>query len=48
MHVGLYVVLFLSNFNQNQNVSSYFSEHPSINFKKSLAVLPQLTQMDDS
>jgi hypothetical protein len=28
------VVLFLSHFNQNRNVSTNFSENPSINFKK--------------
>lgn len=34
VYVGIYVVLFLSNFNQNQNVSTNFSENPSTNFKK--------------
>ena len=43
------VVLFLSNFNQNRNVSTNFTENPSINVKKScLVVVPQLIQMDDS
>jgi hypothetical protein len=45
----MHVVLFLSNFKQNWNVSTNFSENPSINLKKScLVVVPQLMQMDDS
>ena len=44
----MHVVLFLSNFNQNWNVSTNFSENPSINLRICLVVVPQLMQMDDS
>jgi len=42
----MHVVLFLSNFNQNWNVSTNFSENPSINLRICLVVVPQLMQMD--